>query len=52
MNKRADADPSVGSCGHGWRAGTYRGGDGWQDGSVDHPAVGPADSMGRCARRP
>ena len=42
MNKRADADPSVGSCGHGWRANTYRGGDGWQYGSVDHPAAGPA----------
>ena len=52
MNKRADADPSVGSCGHGWRAGTYRGGDGWQDGSVDHPVVGPAISVGGCARRP
>ena len=46
MNKRADADPSVGSCGHGWRADTYRGGDGWQDGSVDHPAAGPAIPWG------
>jgi hypothetical protein len=46
MNKRADADPSVGSCGHGWRADTSRGGDGWQDGSVDHLAAGPAIPWG------
>jgi len=46
MNKRTDADPSVGSCGHGGRADTYRGGDGWQDGSVDHPAAGPASPWG------
>jgi hypothetical protein len=46
MNKRADADPSVGSCGHGGRADTYRGGDGWQDGIVDHPAAGPAIPWG------
>ena len=39
MNKRADADPSVGSCGHGWRADTDRGDDRCQDKSGDRPAV-------------
>ena len=41
MNKWVHADPSVGSSGHDWRADTYRGGEGWQDGSPDHPAAGP-----------
>ena len=41
MNKWVHADPSVGSSGHGWRADTYRGDDGWQDGRPDHPAAGP-----------
>jgi hypothetical protein len=41
MNKWVHADPSVGSSGHGWRAHTYRGGNGWQDGSPDHQAAGP-----------
>jgi hypothetical protein len=46
MNTRADADPSVGSCGHGWRADTDRGGDGWQDRSGDRPASGLAFPWG------
>lgn len=46
MNKWVHVDPSVGSSGHGWRADTYRGGDGWQDGSPDHPAAGPTIPWG------
>lgn len=43
MNKPVHADPSVGSCNHGWRADMHRGGDGWQEGNVGHRWVGQLD---------
>jgi hypothetical protein len=42
MNKRVHADPSVGSCNHGWRADMYRGYDSWREGA-DHRADGPVE---------